>query len=41
MLRQPLRGDTRGPIIDITSQHGLVGAPGHAAYAVSKGGLAS
>jgi NAD(P)-dependent dehydrogenase (short-subunit alcohol dehydrogenase family) len=39
MLSQPLRGDARGRIINITSQHGLVGAPGHFAYAVSKGGL--
>jgi glucose 1-dehydrogenase len=39
MLTQPLRGDARGRIINITSQHGMVGAPGHAAYAVSKGGL--
>jgi glucose 1-dehydrogenase len=40
MLGQPLRGDARGRIINITSQHGMVGSPGHAAYAVSKGGLA-
>ena len=39
MLAQPPRGDTRGRIINITSQHGMVGAPGHFAYAVSKGGL--
>jgi NAD(P)-dependent dehydrogenase (short-subunit alcohol dehydrogenase family) len=39
MLTQPLRGDARGRIINITSQHGMVGAPGHSAYAVSKGGL--
>jgi glucose 1-dehydrogenase len=39
MVTQPLRGDARGRIVDITSQHGMVGAPGHAAYAVSKGGL--
>jgi glucose 1-dehydrogenase len=39
MLRQPLRADARGRIINITSQHGMVGAPGHSAYAVSKGGL--
>jgi len=25
--------------VNITSQHGMVGAPGHAAYAVSKAGL--
>jgi NAD(P)-dependent dehydrogenase (short-subunit alcohol dehydrogenase family) len=39
MLTQPIRGDARGRIINITSQHGMVGAPGHFAYAVSKGGL--
>src|SRR6516165_6126840 len=40
MLTQPHRGDARGRIVNITSQHGMVGAPGHAAYAVSKAGLA-
>jgi glucose 1-dehydrogenase len=39
MLGQPPRGDARGRIINITSQHGMVGVPGHFAYAVSKGGL--
>jgi glucose 1-dehydrogenase len=39
MLTQPAHGDARGRIINITSQHGMVGAPGHAAYAVSKAGL--
>lgn len=39
MLTQPLHGDVRGRIVNITSQHGMVGAPGHSAYAVSKGGL--
>lgn len=39
MLTQPLRGDARGRIINITSQHGMVASPGHFAYAVSKGGL--
>jgi len=39
MLTQPLRGDSRGRIVNITSQHGMVGVPGHFAYAVSKGGL--
>ena len=38
-LAQPPRGEARGRIINITSQHGMVGAPGHFAYAVSKGGL--
>ena len=39
MLSQPARGDARGRIVNITSQHGMVGAPGHAAYAISKAGL--
>jgi glucose 1-dehydrogenase len=39
MLQQPLVGDARGRIINITSQHGMVGPPGHFAYAVGKGGL--
>src|SRR2546421_730337 len=33
------RGRARGRIVNIASQHGMVGAPGHAAYAVSKAGL--
>ena len=39
MLTQPLDGDARGRIVNITSQHGMVGPPGHFAYAVGKGGL--
>ena len=39
MLTQPLLDDARGRIINITSQHGMVGPPGHFAYAVGKGGL--
>jgi glucose 1-dehydrogenase len=39
MLSQDPRGEVRGRIINITSQHGMVGAPGHFAYAVGKGGL--
>jgi glucose 1-dehydrogenase len=39
MLRQPLVGDARGRIVNITSQHGMVGCPGHFAYSVGKGGL--
>jgi glucose 1-dehydrogenase len=39
MLAQPPRDEVRGRIVNITSQHGLVGAPGHFSYAVSKGGL--
>ena len=39
MLEQPLAGDVRGRIVNITSQHGMVGCPGHFAYSVGKGGL--
>ena len=39
MLRQPLVGDARGRIVNITSQHGMVGSPGHFTYGVGKGGL--
>ncbi|MEP7024058.1 MAG: SDR family oxidoreductase [Actinomycetota bacterium] len=39
MLTQPPRGEARGRIINITSQHGMVASPGNSAYAVSKGGL--
>ena len=39
MLAQPPRGGVRGRIVNITSQHGMVGVPGHFAYAVGKGGL--
>jgi glucose 1-dehydrogenase len=39
MLQQPPAGDARGRIVNITSQHGMVGPPGHFAYAVGKGGL--
>src|SRR5438067_10093489 len=34
MLTQPPPGDARGPIVNITSPHDMVGAPGHAAAAV-------
>jgi glucose 1-dehydrogenase len=39
MLAQEPRDEVRGRIVNITSQHGMVGAPGHFGYAVSKGGL--
>ena len=39
MLTQPLVGDARGRIVNITSQHGVVGCPGHFTYSVGKGGL--
>jgi NAD(P)-dependent dehydrogenase (short-subunit alcohol dehydrogenase family) len=39
MLGQEPDGGVRGRIVNITSQHGMVGVPGHFAYAVSKGAL--
>ena len=39
MLAQEPRGGVRGRIVNITSQHGMVGVPGHFSYAVGKGGL--
>src|SRR5207248_9188296 len=39
MLGQEPRDEVRGRIVNITSQHGMVGSPGHFAYAVGKGGL--
>ncbi len=39
MLSQDPEREVRGRIVNITSQHGMVGAPGHFAYAVGKGGL--
>ena len=39
MLAQEPIGDARGRIVTITSQHGMVGPPGHLAYAVAKGGV--
>jgi glucose 1-dehydrogenase len=40
MLTQKPVDEVRGRIVNITSQHGMVGAPGAFAYSVSKGGLA-
>lgn len=40
MRRQPPRGEVRGRIINITSQHGMVAAPDDVAYGVSKAALA-
>jgi glucose 1-dehydrogenase len=38
MLTQEHVGEARGRILNISSQHGMVGAPGHFAYCVAKGG---
>jgi len=39
MVAQEPIGEARGRVIIISSQHGMIGPPGHFAYAVSKGGL--
>ena len=39
MMGQEPIGEVRGRVINISSQHGMVGPPGHAAYAASKGGV--
>jgi glucose 1-dehydrogenase len=39
MLTQEPVGEARGRIVTITSQHGMIGPPGHLAYAVAKGGV--
>jgi glucose 1-dehydrogenase len=39
MLSQEPIGEVRGRVVVISSQHGMVGPPGHVAYAASKGGV--
>lgn len=39
MINQPARPEVRGRIVNISSQHGVVGPPETCAYAVSKGGV--
>jgi NAD(P)-dependent dehydrogenase (short-subunit alcohol dehydrogenase family) len=39
MLTQDIIGDARGRIVNITSQHGMIAAPGDFAYGVSKAGM--
>jgi glucose 1-dehydrogenase len=39
MLGQEPIGEVRGRVVIISSQHGMVGPPGHVAYAASKGGV--
>lgn len=36
MLTQPVRGEARGRIVNISSQHGMVAAPGKLAYGAGK-----
>jgi glucose 1-dehydrogenase len=39
MLGQAPVAEARGRIINLSSQHGMVGAPGHVAYCAAKGGV--
>jgi glucose 1-dehydrogenase len=39
MLDQEPINEVRGRVINISSQHGMVGSPGHVAYSTSKGGV--
>ena len=39
MLGQEPVAEARGRIINISSQHGMVGTPGHVAYCAAKGGV--
>ena len=39
MVEQEPIGEVRGRVINLSSQHGMVGQPGHAAYGASKGGV--
>lgn len=39
MLGQEPVGEVRGRVVVISSQHGMIGPPGHVAYAASKGGV--
>ena len=39
MLGQEPVAEARGRVINISSQHGMIGAPGHVAYCTAKGGV--
>jgi glucose 1-dehydrogenase len=39
MLTQEPVAEARGRIINMSSQHGMIGAPGHVAYCTAKGGV--
>jgi len=39
MVEQEPVDDVRGRVVNISSQHGMIGPPGHVAYAASKGGV--
>ena len=39
MVEQDPVGEVRGRVVIVSSQHGMIGPPGHVAYAASKGGV--
>ena len=39
MVEQEPVDEVRGRVVIISSQHGMIGPPGHVAYAASKGGV--
>jgi len=39
MLGQEPVAEARGRIVNLSSQHGMIGAPGHVAYCTAKGGI--
>jgi glucose 1-dehydrogenase len=39
MVGQEPRGEARGRVINLSSQHGMVGTPGHVAYCALKGAV--
>jgi glucose 1-dehydrogenase len=39
MLTQEPVAEARGRVLNLSSQHGMVGVPGHVAYAAAKGGV--
>ena len=39
MLRQPMRGEVRGRLVNISSQHGMIACPEDVAYGTSKAGV--
>jgi NAD(P)-dependent dehydrogenase (short-subunit alcohol dehydrogenase family) len=39
MVEQEPIDEVRGRVVNISSQHGMIGPPGHVAYAASKGGV--
>ncbi len=40
MMRQEVKGEVRGRIVNLSSQHGMIAAPGDLAYGTTKAGIA-